>query len=72
MEGIREKVQAAVSSPAVQDFIKLMRKDVVWIHNDCRNKYNHASMIQGTEGMLTPKDIEKLGRIIMRIIGRIR
>ena len=43
LEGIREKVQAAVSSPAVQDFIKLMRKDVVWIHNDCRNKYNHAS-----------------------------
>ena len=72
LEGIREKVQAAVSSPAVQDFIKLMRKDVVWIHNDCRNKYNHASMIQGTEGMLTPEDIEKLGRIIMRIIGRIR
>lgn len=70
--GIREKVQTAVSSPAVQDFIKLMRKDVVWIHNDCRNKYNHASMIQGTEGMLTPEDIEKLGRIIMRIIGRIR
>lgn len=72
LEGIRDKVQAAVSSPAVQDFIKLMRKDVVWIHNDCRNKYNHASMIQGTEGMLTPEDIEKLGRIIMRIIGRIR
>lgn len=72
LEGIREIVQAAVSSPAVQDFIKLMRKDVVWIHNDCRNKYNHASMIQGTEGMLTPEDIEKLGRIIMRIIGRIR
>ena len=72
LEGIREKVQAAVSSPAVQDFIKLMRKDVVWIHNDCRNKYNHASMIQGAEGMLTPEDIEKLGRIIMRIIGRIR
>lgn len=72
LEGIREKVQAAVSSPAVQDFIKLMRKDVVWIHNDCRNKYNHASMVQGTEGMLTPEDIEKLGRIIMRIIGRIR
>ena len=72
LEGIREKVQAAVSSPAVQDFIKLMRRDVVWIHNDCRNKYNHASMIQGTEGMLTPEDIEKLGRIIMRIIGRIR
>lgn len=72
LEGIREKVQAAVSSPAVQDFIKLMRKDVVWIHNDCRNKYNHASMIQGIDGMLTPEDIEKLGRIIMRIIGRIR
>jgi hypothetical protein len=29
-------------------------------------------MIQGTDGMLTPEDIEKLGRIIMRIIGRIR
>ena len=72
LEGIREKVQSAVSSPVVQEFIKLMRWDVIWIHNDCRNKYNHASMIQGTEGMLTPTDIEKLGRIIKKIIGRIR
>lgn len=72
LDVIREKVRVAASSTAVQDFIKLMRKDVVWIHNNCRNKYNHASMIHGTEGMLTPEDIEKLGRIIMRIVGRIR
>lgn len=72
LESIREKVQTAVSSPVVQDFIKLMRWDVVWIHNNCRNKYNHASMIQGTEGMLTPEDIDKLGRIIMKIIRLMR
>lgn len=72
LEDIREKVQVAACSPTIQDFIRLMQKDAVWIHNGCRNKYNHASMIQGTEGMLIPEDIEKLGRIIMRIIGRIR
>ena len=70
--GIREKVQIAVSTPAVIDFIKQMRWDIVWIHNDCRNKYNHASMIQGTEGMLTSADIERLGKIIGKIIFRIR
>lgn len=69
---IREKVQTAVSCPAVQEFIKLMRWDVVWIHNDCRNKYNHASMNKSEEGMLTPEDISRLGRIIRKIIGRIR
>ncbi len=72
LEDIREEVQVAVSKPAVQEFIKLMRWDVVWIHNDCRNKYNHASMDKNEEGMLTPEDIEKLGRIIRKIIGRIR
>lgn len=72
LKGIREKVQIAACSPDIQDFIRLMQKDAVWIHNGCRNKYNHASMIQGTEGMLTPEDIEKLGRIIMRILGRVR
>ena len=72
LEDIREKVQAAFFKPAVQEFIKLMRWDVVWIHNDCRNKYNHASMDKNEEGMLTPEDIEKLGRIIRKIIGRIR
>ena len=72
LEEIREKVQAAVSKPAVQEFIKLMRWDVIWIHNDCRNKYNHASLDKNEEGMLTPEDIEKLGRIIRKIIGRIR
>ena len=71
LAGIREKVQAAVSYPNVQDFIKLMRWDTVWIHNDCRNKYNHASMDE-SEGILTPEDIDKLGRIIKKLIGRIR
>lgn len=71
-EEINERVQASVFKSAVQDFIKLMRWDVKWLHNDCRNKYNHASMIQGTDGMLTPADIEKLGRIILKIIGRTR
>ena len=72
LESIREKVQTAFFCPVVQDFIKLMRRDVVWLHNECRNKYNHASMIQGTEGILTPGDIDKLGRIIMKIIRRTR
>ena len=72
LEGIREKVQSSVSYPAVQDFIKIMRWDVIWIHNNCRNKYNHASMDQSEEGMLTPADIEKLGKIIMKIRSRIR
>ena len=72
LEAVREKVQVAACSPDILNFIRLMQKDAVWIHNGCRNKYNHASMIQGTEGMLTPEDIEKLGRIIMRIVGRIR
>ena len=72
LEGIREKVQSSVSYPAVQDFIQIMRWDVIWIHNNCRNKYNHASMDQSEEGMLTSTDIEKLGKIIMKIRSRIR
>ena len=72
LESIRDKVQIAACSPDILGFINLMQKDAVWIHNGCRNKYNHASMIQGTEGMLSPEDIEKLGRIITRILGRIR
>jgi CRISPR-associated Csx2 family protein len=72
LEGIREKVQSSVSYPAVQDFIQIMRWDVIWIHNNCRNKYNHASMDQSEEGMLTSADIEKLGKIIMKIRSRIR
>lgn len=71
-EKVREQIQTTVSSPAVQEFIKMMRWDVVWLHNECRNKYNHASMIQGTEGMLTPADIEKLGRFILKILARTR
>ena len=67
LESIREKVQTVVSAPVVQVFIRLMRWDVVWLHNECRNKYNHASMIQGAEGMLTPDDIDKLGKIIIKI-----
>jgi CRISPR-associated Csx2 family protein len=63
-------VQSSISSFAVQEFIKLMRWDVVWLHNECRNKYNHASM--GEEGILTPDDIEKLGRIILKILARTR
>lgn len=70
LEGIREKVHVAACSPAILDFIRLMQKDAAWIHNGCRNKYNHASMIQGTEGMLTPEDIEKLGRIIKKIADK--
>ena len=69
-DNIREKVQASVSSSAVQDFIKQMRWDVVWLHNECRNKYNHASM--GAEGILTPDDIEELGKIILKILARTR
>lgn len=67
---IVEIVQSSISSFAVQEFIKLMRWDVVWLHNECRNKYNHASM--GEEGILTPDDIEKLGRIILKILARTR
>lgn len=69
-EEIRERVRSTVSCSAVQDFINLMRWDFVWLHNECRNKYNHASM--GAEGMLTPADIEKLGKIILKIIARTR
>ena len=67
---IVEIVQSSISSFAVREFIKLMRWDFVWLHNECRNKYNHASM--GEEGMLTPVDIEKLGRIILKILARTR
>lgn len=69
-EEIRVRVQVSVTSSAVQDFIKLMRWDAVWLHNECRNKYNHASM--GAEGMLAPTDIEKLDRIILKILARTR
>lgn len=72
LESIRENVKAASIHPEVQAFISLMRWNAVWIHNNCRNKYNHASMIQGTEGMLTPEDIVKLGKIISKVIARIR
>ena len=68
----KEKVKDKVLDPFVQDFINQTRWDAEWIHNKCRNKYNHASMIQGKEGMLTPEDINKLGQIIQRIIKRIR
>ena len=67
---IREDARTAVTTPLVQDFIKLMRRDAIWIHNSCRNKYNHASMIQGTEGMITPDDIEKLEKIIKKVLFR--
>ena len=67
---IVEIVQSSISSFAVREFIKLMRWDFVWLHNECRNKYNHASM--GEEGILTPDDIEKLGRIILKILARTR
>ena len=69
-EEIGKIVQTSISAFAVQDFIKLMRWDVVWLHNECRNKYNHASM--GAEGVLTPADVEKLGRIIKKILARTR
>lgn len=66
-EKIKETAITGVSLPQVKEFISLMRWDVVWLHNECRNKYNHASM--GAEGMLTPTDIEKLGRIILNILA---
>ncbi|MBR2203371.1 MAG: TIGR02221 family CRISPR-associated protein [Prevotella sp.] len=71
-DSIRESVKLAETNPEIQDFIRLMRWDVIWIHNDCRNKYNHASMIQGSEGMLSSEDIEKLGKIIRKITARVR
>lgn len=72
LDGVRDIVYDAASCPDVQEFINSIGRDAKWIHNNCRNKYNHASMIQGTEGMLTPVDIEKLGKIISKIIGRVR
>ena len=66
-EKVKESAKLSASLPHVQDFIDLMRRDAVWIHNECRNNYNHASM--GAEGMLTPTDIEKLGRIILKILA---
>lgn len=72
LESVRGKVQKAVSSPAVQEFIRLMQWDVVWLHNDCRNKYNHASMDEDPQKMLTPGDINKLGKIIKKVLARIR
>ena len=66
-EKVKESAKLSASLPQVQDFIDLMRRDAVWIHNECRNNYNHASM--GAEGMLTPTDIEKLGRIILKILA---
>ena len=72
LDCVRDIIYDAISYPDVQEFINSMGKDAKWIHNNCRNKYNHASMIQGTEGMLTPADIEKLGKIISKIIGRVR
>lgn len=72
LEEIKEKVQISVLSTSVQNFIDVVRRDAEWIHNSCRNKYNHASMVQGSKGMLTPEDINKLGQIIQKIIERIR
>lgn len=71
-EIVKDNAKSSASLPQVKEFISLMRREAKWIHNECRNKYNHASMIQGTEGMLTPTDIEKLGRIIRKIIGLVR
>jgi CRISPR-associated Csx2 family protein len=68
---IREKVQAAAACTEVLDFISLMRGDAVWIHNT-RNTYNHASMTQDKENMLSAADIVRLGKIINRVLARIR
>ena len=72
LAGIRKKVQDASSYSDVKVFIDLISWDAEWIHNQCRNKYNHASMIKENEGMLTSADIEKLGKIITKILERIR
>lgn len=57
--------------PHVQKFISLMRWDAIWIHNT-RNTYNHASMAQDKEKMLSADDIDRLDKIINRVLARIR
>ena len=69
-EKVKQIAQTGVSLPQVQDFISLMRWDAVWIHNT-RNTYNHASMSQDKEKMLSVEDIVKLGKIINRVLARI-
>lgn len=70
-EKVKQIAQKGVSKPQVQDFISQMRWDAVWIHNT-RNAYNHASMTQQEENILTTTDAQKIGKIIMRILGRVR
>lgn len=70
-EKVKQIAKNGVSLPQVQDFISLMRWDAVWIHNT-RNTYNHASMTQDKEKMLSVEDIVKLGKIINRVLTRIR
>ena len=70
-EGVKQIAQNGVALPQAQDFISLMRWDAVWIHNT-RNTYNHASMTQDKEKILSVEDIIKLGKIIKRVLARIR
>lgn len=70
-EEVKQIAQKSVALPQVLDFISLMRWDAVWIHNT-RNTYNHASMTQDKEKMLSVEDIVKLGKIINRVLARIR
>lgn len=70
-EKVKQIAQKSVVLPQVLDFITLMRWDAVWIHNT-RNTYNHASMTKDKEKMLSVEDIVKLGKIINRVLARIR
>lgn len=70
-ERVKQIAQNGASLPQVQDFISLMRWDAVWIHNT-RNTYNHASMTRDEERMLSVVDVVKLGKIINRVLARIR
>ena len=70
-EKTKQIAKKGVELSQVQDFISLMRRDAVWIHNT-RNTYNHASMTREKENMLSVADIVKLGKIINRVLARIR
>lgn len=68
-ERVKEIAQSGASLPSTRDFISLMRRDAVWIHNK-RNSYNHASMSQNNT--FTLMDVTTLGNKIRRIIGMAR
>ena len=70
-ERVKEIAKTGASFPQVKEFISLMRWDAVWIHNK-RNAYNHASMTQDTDKMLTADDVVRLGKKIRRVIGIVK